>query len=83
MIDFLIVGMNIKLLCSCVQEVGTKTENYNNGVMATNRISNCGGGTMVEERERERKRERRKWERESEVRLFLSLEIGLEGNKWG
>ena len=52
--------MNIKLLCSCVQEVGTKTENYNNGVTATNRISNCGGGTMVEERERERKRERRK-----------------------
>ena len=58
MIDFLIVGMNIKLLCSCVQEVGTKIENYNNGVMATNRISNCGGGIMVEERERERERER-------------------------
>ena len=33
------MGMNIKLLCSCVQEVGTKTENYNDGVTTTNRIS--------------------------------------------
>ena len=32
--------MNIKLLCSCVQKVGTKTKNYNNGVTATNKISN-------------------------------------------
>ena len=33
------MGINIKLLCSCVQEVGTKTENYNDGVTTTNRIS--------------------------------------------
>ena len=30
----------------------------------------------------EREREKRKWEKESEVKLFLGLEIGLDGNKY-
>ena len=32
--------------------------------------------------ERERERERGKWDKKSEVKLFLDLEIVLEGNKW-